>query len=177
MFADFTPSATGSSLYASADIAVTEPADATGTASEARGRLPEWPAETWRAGRDGVVFQLTPSAQPIHAGQPVDLNFTLTHTDGGLVALEPVMGAFAHLVTFDAARSGFAHLHPDPANATNLAAAAVSAPSALSGATATTNPHLAFKLTIPSPGHYVIWAQVKLGGRERFVPFWFEVAP
>ena len=26
--------------------------------------------------------------------------------------LEPVMGAFAHLVTFDEALSGFAHLHP-----------------------------------------------------------------
>jgi len=28
------------------------------------------------------------------------------------VPLEPVMGAFAHLVAFDETRSGFAHLHP-----------------------------------------------------------------
>ena len=38
-----------------------------------------------------------------------------------------------------------------------------------------TNPMLEFKITIPSPGRYVIWAQVNLGGRELFVPFWFDV--
>ncbi|MEI6861794.1 MAG: hypothetical protein WCL04_06025 [Verrucomicrobiota bacterium] len=174
VFADFTPIATGRSLYASADIGGTGPADSTGGPA-ARDTPPAWPAETWRAERDGFVFQLKPSVQPIRAGQPVDLNFILARTDGGPVIMEPVMGAFAHLVTFDAARSGFAHLHPDPANAANLSV--TSAPSAASGTTAVTNPHLAFKLTIPSPGPYVIWAQVKLDGHERFVPFWFEVAP
>ena len=73
------------------------------------------------------------------------------------MTLEPVMGAFAHLVAFDEARSGFAHLHPAEADL-------LKKPDA-------TNPALSFKLTIPRAGRYVIWAQVNLGGREEFVPF------
>jgi hypothetical protein len=30
---------------------------------------------------------------------------------------------------------------------------------------------------IPQPGHYVIWAQVKIAGEMVFAPFWFEVKP
>jgi hypothetical protein len=33
------------------------------------------------------------------------------------------------------------------------------------------NPVLNFKLTIPSAGRYVVWAQVNLDGSETFVPF------
>ena len=77
------------------------------------------------------------------------------------VPLEPVMGAFAHLVAFDRARSGFAHLHPAQADLTQR-------PDAL-------HPQLDFKLTIPRAGRYVIWAQVNLAGSERFAPFWFDV--
>jgi hypothetical protein len=34
-----------------------------------------------------------------------------------------------------------------------------------------------FKITIPTSGSYVIWAQTNVGGREVFAPFWFTVAP
>jgi hypothetical protein len=37
-------------------------------------------------------------------------------------------------------------------------------------------PTLAFKITIPNSGRYVIWAQIKIAGQEKFVPFWFDVA-
>jgi hypothetical protein len=62
-------------------------------------------------------------------------------------------------VAIDAARSGFAHLHPvdsrlDPAKPAGV---------------------LNFKLTIPRSGRYVIWAQVNERGRDLFVPFWFKV--
>ncbi len=62
-----------------------------------------------------------------------------------------------------AGRSGFAHLHPMEADVSV-------APDAV-------KPTLSFKITIPTAGRYVIWAQVKLDGRETFVPFWFDVAP
>ena len=71
------------------------------------------------------------------------------------------MGAFAHLVAFDEARSGFAHLHPNEFN--------------LSQQPDAVKPVLNFKIMIPAAGNYVIWAQLNLGGREVFVPFWFEV--
>ena len=112
------------------------------------------------ARREGCDFVLTPAA-PMRERQPADLRLTIARTDGGAVLLEPVMGAFAHLVAFDEARSGFAHLHPVEADLTKR-------PDAM-------RPALNFKITIPRAGRYVIWAQVNLGGRELFVPFWFEV--
>jgi hypothetical protein len=91
----------------------------------------------------------------------IDLKFGVTRSDGGEVPMEPVMGAYAHLVAFDEARSGFAHLHPVEID--------------LSQRPNATKPELSFKITIPKSGRYVIWAQVNLGGHEMFVPFWFDV--
>lgn len=162
VFADFTPVATARGLYASADLAVTDgispmvsPADLATVRAVAK--------STWSVERDGIRFTLTPSAEPVRARQVMDLKFAAMRADGGRVALEPVMGAFAHLVAFDEARRGFAHLHPME---TDLLAP----PDPV-------KPALSFKITIPSAGRYVIWAQVNVEGRETFLPFWFDVAP
>ena len=152
IFADFTPAATGRGLYASAEAEVSAVA---GAAAQA-------PAGQTDA-RSPYTFALAAAVRPTRAGQPTDLKFSITRGDGGAVPLEPVMGAFAHLVAFDEARSGFAHLHPAEADLTKK-------PDAM-------RPELNFKITIPQAGRYVIWAQVNLGGREAFVPFAFEVAP
>ena len=156
IFADFTPAATNRSLYASAELAVAgpgpEPAARAGAQSFA-----------WVTEREGFGFALVPATQPVRARQPADLKFVVTRPDGGAVPMEPVMGAYAHLVAFDEARSGFAHLHPME---TDL----LQRPDA-------TRPTLNFKITIPRAGRYVIWAQVNLGGSEVFAPFWFEVVP
>jgi hypothetical protein len=151
-FADFTPAATARGLYASADAEIaggdpTAPAIAAPPGGEAR--------------RDGHRFALAVAPEPARAGRPIDLRFAIERSDGGAVALEPVMGALAHLVAFDAARSGFAHLHPVEAE-----------PAAQPDAA---QPALNFKLTIPRAGRYVVWAQVNLGGRETFVPFGLDV--
>jgi hypothetical protein len=146
VFADFTPAATARGLYASADLEV-----APGTLA---------PAERV-AGDDGTwQFSLTPAA-PVRPGVPADLRLAITRRGGGAVPLEPVMGSFAHLVAFDAARSGFAHLHPME---TDLQAR----PDA-------DRPALNFKVTIPEPGRYVVWAQVNLAGTEVFHPFTIDV--
>ena len=150
VFADFTPAATGRGLYASSSFNV--PGEVAGTA----------PNHSWTAEKDGYRFELTPDT-PIRAGQTANLSFTTTRLDGGPVPLQPVMDAFAHLVAFDAARSGFAHLHPNEIDLTKLPDP--------------TRPRLTFMITIPNPGLYVIWAQLNIGGLEEFVPFWFEVAP
>ncbi len=158
VFADFTPVATGRGLYANADVAVG------GAAVEDRGVKPLLQSgATWSVEREGVRFSLEPGAQPVRAGRTTDLKFAVTRADGARVALEPVMGAFAHLVAFDEARRGFAHLHP-------MESDLLAPPDAV-------RPVLSFKITIPKAGRYVIWAQVDLGGRETFVPFGFDVAP
>jgi hypothetical protein len=150
IFSDFTPAATGRGLYSSVDLAV---GGAPGEAIAAAAPTP--PA-------DGALrFELTTTPRQARAGQPLDLRFAITRADGTGIALEPVMGAFAHLVAFDAARTGFAHLHPAEADLARQ-------PDAL-------HPVLDFKLTIPRPGRYVIWAQLNVAGAERFVPFELEV--
>ncbi len=153
VFADFTPAATSRGLYASADLAV-GPAGADRTNATAG-------APVAAVERDGFRFTLVVAPQPPRAGLPFDLRFSIRRPDGGGVNLQPVMGAFAHLVAFDEARNGFAHLHPmevDP----------LQPPDAV-------HPVMNFKLTIPQSGRYVIWAQVNVDGREVFVPFGVEV--
>ena len=153
-FADFVPLPTARSLYASADLTIEGQATSPGPAPF-----------SWDAAVEGYQFKLTPDA-PVRAGRPVTLTFEVARTDGGVVAMEPVMDAYAHLVAFDQERSGFAHLHP-----------LTGEPNAPITPLDPIRPRLPFKITIPSAGVYVIWAQVKLGGRELFAPFWFEVAP
>ena len=155
IFADFTPAATARGLYASVDLAVGG-SRAPGGLTMVMQHEPALSVE-----REGYRFTLTPSAAPLRTGQTLDLKFTVLNTKGGRVPLEPVMGAFAHLVAFDEARSGFAHLHPAEADLTQPPDA--------------TRPELNFKITIPQSGRYVIWSQVNLAGREVFAPFCIEV--
>jgi hypothetical protein len=151
VFADFTPAATARGLYANTDLNVIGKADAGATA----------PVISSTVERDGYRFELAPAA-PIRAGKPADLKFTIVRAnDAGPVPLGLVMGAFAHLVAFDEARSGFAHLHPVETD--------------LSRKPDAKRAELNFKVMIPRAGRYVIWSQVNLAGRETFVPFWFDV--
>lgn len=151
VFADFTPVATGRGLYAAADVTVL----GAGSAD------PRKDPALLSSEQNDYRFALTPSTSVIQAGRPTDLRFTIAHAEGRPVPLEPVMGAFAHLVAFDEARSGFAHLHPMETD--------------LSRPPDAQHPVLNFKITIPREGNYVIWSQVNLGGRETFVPFRFAV--
>lgn len=152
VFADFTPAATQRGLYAAADFDVPGTVPTVMNAGNT----------TWQA--FGFNFEL--GLPPVlNAGVPADLKFRIESPGARKesVPLQPVMGAFAHLVAFDEARSGFAHLHPMETDLTRP-------PDAL-------RPELNFKVTIPQPGRYVIWAQVDLAGKEIFVPFWVDVLP
>jgi hypothetical protein len=154
IFADFTPAATNRSLYANVDLVVA--GEQLSTLELAAAMTPSWILQ-----RDAYRLELAPATRQIRAGQATDLKFSVTNTGGGAVGLEPVMDAYAHLVAFDTARSGFAHLHPMDAD--------------LGAAPDSIKPKLSFKITIPAAGRYVIWAQLKINGREKFVPFWFDV--
>ena len=152
VFADFTPAATQRGLYAATDFTVP------GTVAT----VINTGNTTWQS--LGYNFELV-LPPVLNAGKPADLRFRIESQGAKKepVPLQPVMGAFAHLVAFDEARSGFAHLHPME---TDLA----QAPDPL-------RPELNFQVTIPQPGRYVIWAQVDLAGREVFAPFWLDVLP
>jgi hypothetical protein len=152
IFADFTPVATNRGLYSEAEMAVAGPPSADAAGAQAL---------SWVAEEAGYRFALSPAALPIRAGAPADLKLVVTRDGGGDVPLAPVMDAFAHLVAFDAKRSGFAHIHPRESDVTRLPDPR--------------RPTFTFRVMIPSPGRYVIWSQVNLAGRETFAPFWFEV--
>jgi len=152
VFADFTPAATARGLYGVVEFTVP------GTVPVVT-RIAN---TTWQGGRFNFELVVPPV---FRAGQPADLVFRI-QSPGAVkqpVPLQPVMGAFAHLVAFDEARSGFAHLHPMEVDLSKP-------PDAL-------RPELNFKVTIPAPGRYAIWAQVNLGGTEVFAPFWVDVLP
>lgn len=151
VFADFTPAATARGLYSAADFEV--PGTVARVARGANAIV-----ET-----GGLEFSLE-STTLLQAGKTTDLKFRIRRLVGSdPIPLQPVMGAFAHLVAFDEERSGFAHLHPQE---TDLAQPPDSQ-----------HPELTFKITIPRPGRYVVWAQVNLNGTEAFVPFWTDVLP
>ena len=163
VFSDFTPAATGRGLYASADLQVAEPDRESGGAKHGgKGEVAVEASGRSLAQRDGLSFALEARPRVPRPGQPIELQFTLTRADGGDVGLEPVMGAYAHLVAFDMARSGFAHLHPTEAD--------------LLKQPAPKQPTLNFKLTVPRAGRYVIWSQLSVAGVETFVPFELKVA-
>lgn len=153
LFADFTPIATGRGLYANTDLVVTGPA--------APPQVGRPPALNVPVNVNGFRLALESSMAPVRAAKQIDLTFRVIAPNEGNVPLGPIMGAYAHLVAFDAARSGFAHLHPDQLDP-------LAPPDPI-------HPTLKFKLTIPNAGRYVIWAQINLAGREEFVPFWFDV--
>ncbi len=154
IFADFTPVATSRGLYSETELAVAGP-----PSPVVAGTQPV----SWHATENGYGFELRPGAQPLHANVPADLRLIVTRPDGGPVPIEPIMGAFAHLVAFDTGRSGFAHIHPNETDLSQL-------PDRLA-------PAFTFKVTIPAAGRYVIWSQVNLAGTETYAPFWFDVAP
>ncbi|MDB6167071.1 MAG: hypothetical protein JWQ83_2211 [Lacunisphaera sp.] len=150
VFADFTPVATARGLYGVVEFTVPGSVP----------RVTRMNNATFDAA--GIRFELA-TLQPLRARQPVDLVFRASRRNGQPVPLQPVMGAFAHLVAFDELRSGFAHLHPNQVD--------------LAKPPDPVKPELTFKVTIPQPGRYVIWAQVKIEGEEIFAPFWTDVSP
>jgi hypothetical protein len=110
--------------------------------------------------KDGdYVFNLTTPGPTLAPGADATLTLSVQRADGGKVQLQPVMGTLAHLVAFDSSRDGVAHLHPT-----------------LTGQeTNPTHPELSFVINLAQPGHYRIWGQVELDGRELYVPFDIEV--
>lgn len=159
LFADFSPIATARGLYANADLNVNgtvAPPNALAERAAEGGRAPALVEQ------DGYRFALVANPLPIRVRRQIDLTFEAVAVNGGPVPMQPIMGAYAHVVAFDSGRSGFAHLHPNQANP-------LEPPDRF-------KPTLNFKLTIPSAGRYVIWAQVNLAGQEVFVPFWFTVS-
>ena len=112
--------------------------------------------------RYDLAFQTDGS--PIRAGQTVIGTITVTDSDGkGFTRLEPVMGAFAHLVGFSEDGKSVLHIHPygkDPAGPDDRA-----------------GPGFAFKFYAPAAGFLRLYCQVRIDGHDVFAPFNLNIAP
>jgi len=88
------------------------------------------------------------------------LTFSALDSNGNDLPLQPVMGAFAHLVAFEPNTAGFAHLHPLEYEPPKSRDDSRKGP-------------LTFSFKSPAPGSYRLWAQIKVGQDEveTFLPF------
>jgi len=148
IFADLTPAALGREIYASADL----PALGTPLAAPAPAAPP---AAGWR-------FQLTSAPERLSALQAALLTLSAERADGAPAVLTPTGGYRAHLVAFDQACTGMAHLRsvettPSPPGRPRAQAS--------------------FEVTFPDSGPYVLWAQLELNGRPVLERFTREVTP
>ena len=106
---------------------------------------------------DGDVGDIT-------AERPIAGTLTVSTADGKpFNQLQPVMGAFAHLVAFSEDRRTVLHLHPEGPELKD--------PAARGG------PALKFKLYAPMPGFYRLFAQFQINGLATFVPFNLRILP
>lgn len=152
VFVDVLPEATRRHLYLVADLAGTGP----GGAIEGRELVT-------RAEVDGYSFELTLPAV-VKEGTTLNGELVIKGRDGKVVnQLEPVMGAYAHLVGFFEDRKTVEHMHPMGAEPTAPSDRGVG--------------KLKFRVTPTKSGLMKLFAQVKLDGKERFAPFTLTVAP
>jgi hypothetical protein len=109
---------------------------------------------------DGIRFDIGEVPEKLGTGSDYRFDLTVAAVDGGAVDLEDIMGAKGHMVAFDAAGKGFAHMHPIDS--------VLSSESERSGG-------LAFLFNVPNPGWYRVFAQIQVEGREVFGHFDLEV--
>ena len=113
---------------------------------------------------DGYKFELQFEDPNLVQGQSTKATIKVTGPDGKpFDKLEPVMGAYAHLVGFSENRDFVAHIHPqgkEPESKDERG-----------------GPELSFYMNITQPGYHLLYSQVQINGKDVFAPFGIEVAP
>ena len=143
---------------------------------------------------DGGTVVWERSTEPLIAGAPAPLRFSIRDPAGGLATLEPYLGMAAHAVVLRDDGSVFIHLHPmgtisaasqatfairqqgDTATGT-IGRRIAADDSAMAGMShAITGGTVSFPYAFPQPGTYWIWVQAKLAGRVQTAAFEARVA-
>ncbi len=118
---------------------------------------------TNRATLDGLIYDVTFMTEQLRAGIPSTGRLRVTDASGKpFTRLEPFMDSFVHLVGFNADRRNVLHIHPK-GSAEN--------PSARGG------PDFEFQLYSLHPGFVRLFAQVRIEGAMKAVPFGVEILP
>ncbi len=145
VWADVIPVTTGKQEYVQADI---------GTAAKNESAIDE--TTSFVSTVDGYTFTLALESEP-KAGAAVMGNITVTKDGKTFSQLEPVMGAFAHVVGFTEDYNSVLHVHPmgkEPTSDTERG-----------------GPKLEFHIEPKTAGFVKLFAQVRIGGKDIFAPF------
>lgn len=125
-------------------------------------RIPPSIRPNTRAEKDGLYFEW--SGDPLRQDTDAVVIFRITDARGNPVSdLEPVMGAFAHLVGFSADGQSLIHTHPlgaEPQNAGDRG-----------------GPNLRFHIEPDCTGPTQFYLQINRDGRDVYVPFGQHILP
>lgn len=114
------------------------------------------------ASTGGITGKVVFESKGIKAGTPVNAEVMLTGADGKPLAdLEPVMGAYAHIVGFYEGLTDVAHMHPMGAEPTKESDRGASP--------------LKFMLHPDQAGYMKYFVQVRRGGKDVFLPFGINI--
>jgi hypothetical protein len=112
---------------------------------------------------DGYHFELAFDNPQLTQGKGTRATLKVSTSDGKpMDKLEPLMGAFAHLVAFTEDRKHVLHVHPqgkEPETESERG-----------------GPELSFYVNPASPGYQQLYAQVQINGENVFAPFGLNVA-
>ena len=145
VWADVIPVATGKQDYVKADV---------GSAASNKTAIDK--ISSLVSTVDGYTFTLALDSEP-KAGAAVMGNIIITKDGKPFTLLEPVMGAFAHVVGFTEDYNSVLHIHPmgkEPTSDTERG-----------------GPKLEFHIEPKTAGFVKLFAQVKIGGKDIFAPF------
>jgi hypothetical protein len=151
-WADVQPLLTGFQEYAMADLPSPQ------AASEAIQTT-----VSTSAALEGLHYTLSAS-DPIKAGKAARVRLRVTASGGRpFGGLEPLMGAFAHLVAFREDGRSVLHMHPLQTRALKQEERG--------------GPDLEFQIYADKPGFYRLFLQVQIMNASKFVPLGIEVLP
>jgi hypothetical protein len=152
VWADLVPVATDAQEYAIANIAASTKGE------PLTNRTMSTTSEV-----DGLKYAVT-FESPLKSGKAVLGKLTITKPDGSpFNELEPVMGAYSHIVGFSEDFQTIAHIHPMGAEPTKLTDRGAG--------------ELEFHLLPAKPGLMRLYSQIRVNGEDKFAPFTLEIQP
>jgi hypothetical protein len=151
IWADLVPKATGRQEYSKTTLKVDGPT------------APANNAVNTTAEVDGYRFDLKiENDAPLQAGKATVVRVRVTGPDGREFSkLEPVMGAYAHMVAFPANLASVTHVHPMGAEPKTAAERG--------------GPDLSFHVEPAKPGYQKFFLQTQIGGKDKFAAFGLKV--
>ena len=152
LWADIVPVSTGKQEYSKATLRIEGAAAA---ATQTINSIAE---------ADGYRFEMSfEKNEPLRVGKASLAKVKVTRGGSDFAQLEPVMGAFAHMVAFPADLQSVAHVHPmgkEPEKNSERG-----------------GPMLSFHIAPEKPGYHKIFLQTQIAGREVYAAFGLNVEP